>query len=933
MAGAAAALMMFFYSLTGCAYTPPPGNPLDGPWEYAAGNLKDGVKDAERLGYRPLDRLSSLERLVPGGHGTLWLKKRFSVPDRLRTTPLSIMLGTILPADETYLNGTYIGGYGKFPYGGKRFFSDWNRVRRYNVPQGMIGPGENVLLVKIYVEYEGAIDGIVAIGERTSISRIYRIEEFIRYSLNLVVSFFMIGIGLYLLMIYVKRPMDRENLYYAVSCILFMPYHLNFYATRLPFPVEELIDYFLFQKIVYGTTCLSFFFLIRFVNRFLGFSMGRMQNLAVNVITILPAAVIFAMPDYRMMVAYGKVVLSLFTLLALLFIIGVNINGVIRRVRRAGVLLLGLAPLVLGILIDITVHVVMGRTETVYVSGFGVAGYFFAVGFVLADDFVNYHNRVEVLNADLEKRIRERQKAEDLLSAERDRLMVTLGSIAEAVVATDIEGCVNLMNDVARRLFSAEDKKSDEGGPLRIDVLNPDMLPAGAVDRGFEFLSKLYARARSGGGPFETLKEAVDVPEAGGKRILAGSGSPIRGSDGRVAGYVFIIRDVTEEERQLDEILKIRKLESIGILAGGIAHDFNNILTAVLGNISMARQGMDMEGEPSKILEDAEKAVLRAEGLTKQLLTFSRGGEPVKQVMGLEGLIRDAAGFVLRGSKARCAYRIEKGSFTVEADRGQIAQVIQNLVINAMQAMPEGGEISIGMDNVRVEEADRLPLVPGDYVRIAVSDTGSGIEPGILTRIFDPYFTTKINGSGLGLASSYSIVKNHGGHIIAESMPGKGAVFFVYLPATGGKPASDGVPERRRFFVRGRVLLMDDDEHVIQAAARMFEYCGLDVTATCDGASAVRAYGEAYGTGSPYDLVVLDLTIPGGMGGMEALTNLKSIDPSVKAVVSSGYSNDSIMSDYAAHGFCGVISKPYRLDDISALVDELMIKRRESGLG
>ncbi|GAB4341379.1 MAG: hypothetical protein Kow0089_15710 [Desulfobulbaceae bacterium] len=383
-------------------------------------------------------------------------------------------------------------------------------------------------------------------------------------------------------------------------------------------------------------------------------------------------------------------------------------------------------------------------------------------------------------------------------------------------------------------------------------------------------------------------------------------------------------QDVTARLRMEEEVRKVQKLESVGVLAGGIAHDFNNLLTAVLGNISMAKifSGTDCD----KVLErltDAENATLRARDLTQQLLTFSRGGAPVRAAASISDIVRDSTSFMLSGSNVRCVLSLPDDIWPVHIDAGQISQVFQNLVKNADQAMPEGGTLTVRAANVSVHDGTDLPLRPGDYVHLTVTDQGVGIHPKHLARIFDPYFTTKQEGSGLGLAACYSIIKNHDGLITVESEFGSGTTFHIHLPRAERVPETRAVPRKEKLHSGERILVMDDDEDVLNVAVNMLTLMGYKVEAARDGREAVARYREALDQGAPFDGVILDLTIPGGMGGLETVRQLLGIDPDVRAVVSSGYANDPVMAEYARHGFRGVVTKPYDMEHLGQVLRNL----------
>lgn len=386
-----------------------------------------------------------------------------------------------------------------------------------------------------------------------------------------------------------------------------------------------------------------------------------------------------------------------------------------------------------------------------------------------------------------------------------------------------------------------------------------------------------------------------------------------------------VARDISERKRMDEERLRTQKLESLGVLAGGIAHDFNNLLTGILGNLSLVKANLPETGAVAERLAETEKATLRARDLTQQLLTFARGGAPIKRETSLAGLIQEAAGFAVRGTKAVCEYDCAEDLWLAEVDTGQLSQVLQNLVINAVHAMPEGGAIRLTARNLTVNPGE-LPLTPGKYVRITVRDQGLGIPPEHLAKIFDPYFTTKQSGSGLGLAVVHSIIANHAGHIGVESEPGKGTVFSIYLPSTGKsspteKPAEATSPLRTG---QGKILVMDDEELIRHVSTAMLRQLGYEAHAANDGEEAITCYLQAKKEGRPFDLVIMDLTVPGGMGGKEAIAHLRRLDPQIKAVVSSGYANDPIMANFGEYGFCGVAPKPFGLQELSKLLQMIL---------
>jgi two-component system, cell cycle sensor histidine kinase and response regulator CckA len=390
--------------------------------------------------------------------------------------------------------------------------------------------------------------------------------------------------------------------------------------------------------------------------------------------------------------------------------------------------------------------------------------------------------------------------------------------------------------------------------------------------------------------------------------------------------HVVSLIDVTKRKKMEEELLRVRQLESIGVLAGGLAHDFNNILTAILGNISLARIYKPGDRVLAK-MNEAEKGAIRAQELTRQLLTFSKGGAPVKQTTSIGELLRDTVNFSLAGSKAKCRFRIPEDLWPVEADEGKMSQVINNLIVNADQAMPSGGLIELLAENVSVPGCHTqpgLPLSDGRYVKFSIKDHGSGINSQNLQRIFDPFFTTKPKGSGLGLAIAYSIVERHDGHIAVESVAGKGTTFHIYLPASTREVQAKPAEDEQLWRGSGKILVMDDEEIIRELSRDMLTALGYAGDFVKEGSEAVEFYEKALKDGVPYDAVIMDLTVPGGMGGKEAVEKILTIDPGVKAIVSSGYANDPIMADYRKYGFMGVVPKPYRISELSRTLRQII---------
>jgi len=390
-------------------------------------------------------------------------------------------------------------------------------------------------------------------------------------------------------------------------------------------------------------------------------------------------------------------------------------------------------------------------------------------------------------------------------------------------------------------------------------------------------------------------------------------------------GYLLaIVRDISERKKIEEDRLKTQKLESLGLLAGGLAHDFNNLLTAILGNISIVKMGLEENENAATRLEEAEKASLRAKDLTQQLITFAKGGEPVKRVTSIDRIIQEAVKFSLSGSAVTCEYEPSNGIWPVEADEGQISQVMNNLLINAVQAMPRGGSIHIECENVY--DGDGPVGISGGegFVRVTVRDEGIGIPQEYLPHIFDPYYTTKQTGSGLGLATAYSIIKRHEGEITVDSETGKGSVFTFYLPAANREVVHADRRISETVQGIGKILIMDDEKQVLKVFREMLQILGYTVETAEEGGAAIEMFRKARESGKPFDVLILDLTVPGGMGGEETLGKLLKIDPDVRAIVSSGYSNDPIMSSYESFGFSGVIAKPFTIHEVSKTLHKII---------
>jgi PAS domain S-box-containing protein len=517
------------------------------------------------------------------------------------------------------------------------------------------------------------------------------------------------------------------------------------------------------------------------------------------------------------------------------------------------------------------------------------------------------------LNRDLANEIDERMHAEEKLRVSKMRYQTLLENNSDWVWEVNEKGRYSYASPQVRDILGLD--------PADIIGKTPfDLMPEEEKER----VSAIFHDAVSNRRPFSAL-ENINLHRDGHVVVLETNGVPFFDERGVFCGYRGMDRDITGRKRAEEERQKVQKLESIGILAGGIAHEFNNLLMVIIGNISLARKKSGQDLAIDDLLGKAEQASFRAKALTQQLLTFAPGGEPVKKTVAVEPLLADSADFSLRGSNVTYEINCAEDLWPVEIDKGQVGHALNNIFTNSRQAMPEGGIIRIGAWNLRIGPDADSSLPAGEYVRIRIDDHGAGIPEEFIGRIFDAYFTTKGKGSGLGLAITHSIIRKHNGHLSVESAPGVGTTVFIHLPAHGGQSLPAKAAGVEYVEGSGRVLVMDDESMLREIAGELLREVGYEREFARDGAEAVRIYRQAMESGSPFDAVILDLTVPGGMGGEEAIKRLLEIDPDARAIVSSGYSEHPIMANFRDFGFRAVISKPYRLDELSRVLYDLIV--------
>jgi PAS domain S-box-containing protein len=506
---------------------------------------------------------------------------------------------------------------------------------------------------------------------------------------------------------------------------------------------------------------------------------------------------------------------------------------------------------------------------------------------------------------------------------EKERLNVTLRSIGDGVITTDLDGVVVLMNNAAETLTGWSEQEA-VGRPLSAVLQSFDRRTRQRCENPAPELVK---------NPLERslarclVLVARDLTERPIEEITA----PIRDSNGRTIGMVVAFRDITDTLKAQQELARENKLASLGLLASGIAHDFNNILMSIMGNVSLARVMVPPTDPASTALADAVKACVHARELTWQLLTFSKGGAPVKKTVTISRVLKECATLAQCGSPASASVNIASDLWSVHADESQLIQVFNNILINAQQAMPHGGVVEVRAENI-VEPTGRceyaLPVEPGRYVRISIADSGIGIPEENLGSIFDPYFTTKQKGSGLGLATAYSIVKNHGGYVTVDSKLGVGTTVQVNFPAATTREAVQmPEPAGMVWTDRGRVLVMDDDPAIRTLTTNMLEFLGYDAQVAVDGSQAVEFYRQALASGRPFDTVILDLIVPGGMGAKETVAQLSEIHPGVHAILASGYAQDPAVVEYRESGFTAAIAKPFTLEELSRTLGAVAPRR------
>ncbi len=521
--------------------------------------------------------------------------------------------------------------------------------------------------------------------------------------------------------------------------------------------------------------------------------------------------------------------------------------------------------------------------------------------------------QVEERTKELKLDIIERKQAEEMLAEEKERLAVTLRSIGDGVITTDIEGKIVLINKVAEELTGWTHSEA-KGLPLTTAFNIIHEITRKPLENPVELVL-------SSGKQIELANNTILVSRDKTERIIADSGSPIKDKDNTTIGVVLVFRDMTEKRKIQNAIQRTSKLESLGILAGGIAHDFNNLLGGIYNYTDLANR-ISSNHEVSNYLDKTMNTIDRARNLTGQLLTFAKGGAPVCKVQPLFPFIQEATQFALSGTNITCIFDNPKDLWPCNFDKNQIGQVIDNLVINAQQAMPIGGAIELTAQNIILTKNEHSALGEGNYIKLSIKDSGIGIPHELLNRIFDPFFSTKTKGHGLGLATCYSIIARHNGCIDVLSEQGKGSTFIMYLPASIDTISASVEISNYEHKGKGTIVVMDDEEIIRESLSGILESLGYSVVCKENGNETIDFFIEATEKNIKIKGMILDLTIPGGLGGKEVIAEIRKINKEIPVFVSSGYAGDPVIANPAEYGFTASICKPFSYAELIEMLNK-----------
>jgi PAS domain S-box-containing protein len=731
------------------------------------------------------------------------------------------------------------------------------------------------------------------------------------------VNFFLFGgiliMGIYHIGLFIFRREEKSTLFFGIFCFLIAARSLVTGERYLIHLFPE-FNWEVHTKIAYLTFYIGVPVFAVYTRNIFPKEISKYAIYAVSIAGAIFSAIVLFTP--ARIYTYTAALFQIFTIAAAGYGLFSLIPAIQHKRQGALIYLSGFVIIFLTLVNDILYSNLL--VQTGYMLPFGLFGFIlcqvcllslrFSKAFITIE---SQRQSLQEINSDYKKEILEHKRSEEALRESEEKYRLLVENASEAIVVAQ-DGVLRFVNSRATEFsgYSAEESKSN---PF-IQIVHPE--DRDEVDKNY--MNRINGKAAPARYTFRAMHKDNSV------RWVEISAVRISWED--APATLNFLSDITEKRRLEEELVNARQLESIGVLAGGIAHDFNNILGAIMGNISLAKLDVDLGDTMYNLLNEAEKALKRATALTHQLLTFSKGGAPVKQVTPIGNVIMDCSAFALSGSRVRSDFSLPTDLWPVEIDVGQISQVIHNIIINAVQAMPDAGVIQVSAENITVDTNRGLPLPPGRYVKIAFKDPGTGIPDAELPKIFDPYFTSRPERNGLGLTTAYSIIKRHEGHITVQSQVEVGTIFDVYLPAAGDATPKTMKETPRAFTGTGKILAMDDDEMIRDLLQQMLLRIGYTVEVARDGNEAIELYRRAMDSGDPFDVVILDLTVPGAMGGKEAIDRLRQMDASVKAIVSSGYSNDPIMSDYQKHGFSGVVAKPFNIQALGKTIAELLAK-------
>jgi PAS domain S-box-containing protein len=526
-------------------------------------------------------------------------------------------------------------------------------------------------------------------------------------------------------------------------------------------------------------------------------------------------------------------------------------------------------------------------------------------------DTLRLVHELQVHQVELEMQNEELQEARDKTEALLEKYTDLYDFAPVGYLTLDREGSICEANLTCASLLGIQRSRLVRR-PFGLFVLPAD-LPAFSG-----FLKKVFEGKAQESCEVSLLREGNPPIEVRLEATVAASGRECRA----------VVRDITERKEAEADRLILGKLESTGILAGGMAHDFNNLLTALLLNLDLAQTLIPSGEELASCMEEAKRSALLAQGLTQQLITFAKGGASVRKATSLAPLILESVRAALSGSRVRGEFSLADDLWPAEVDEGQIGEVIRNMVLNAREAMPEGGVVSVRAENLVRKGNEPSSLSPWEYVRVSIADRGGGIAKEVLPKIFDPYFSTKQRGEqkgmGLGLTICHTVIKKHGGAIAVESEEGSGTTFHIYLPASRKLGREEKTPLPKVLPRRGTILVMDDEEGLRKVVGAWLQRLGHKVELAADGEKAIEVFAGAKARGRPFDVVILDLTVRGGMGGDAAIMALRKIDPAVKAIVMSGYGNDPVVQEHERYGFKGALAKPFGVEKLQEILSQVM---------